>query len=71
MVHPDDVVAVLLADGWHEVDRSSELGFKVVLHGFVGAEADSPGFLMAEVHAANALLTGPVSSILAVRYKRP
>jgi len=68
MVDPDKVVAVLLVDGWHEVDQKADPGFEVVTHGFLGAAADEPGFLMKESNSSKTLLTGGLSSIIAVRY---
>ena len=74
MVDPQTVVAVLLSDGWHEVDREADPMFELVQHGFAGGEHAAltgrhtePGFLMVEVGAINTLLTGSLSSILAVR----
>ena len=63
------VVAVLLADGWHQVVHGS---FSVGALG-LGAEAglDVPGFCFEEADNGNlhrpAALAGPLTSILAVR----
>jgi len=69
MVAPAKVAAVLLADGWHRVVRGS---FSVGTLGFYdGADLDTPGFCFEEADHDSlyqpATLTGPVTSILAVR----
>jgi len=70
MIEPDKVTDVLLADGWHKVDNSIPPGFECVAHGYVGVMSpDKGGFLMAEPNHTETLLSGPLSSILAVRYK--
>jgi hypothetical protein len=64
-----NVVAVLLADGWHRVVQGS---FSVGALGF-GADADlgTPGFCFEEADHGSpyrpAALAGPLSSVLAVR----
>jgi hypothetical protein len=68
-VAPATVVAVLLADGWHQVVHGS---FSVGALGF-GAEADPdvPGFCFEEAGNGSlhrpAALADPLTSILAVR----
>jgi len=68
-----NVVAVLLADGWHRIVRGS---FSVGPLGF-GADADlgAPGFRFAEADAGRPyqpmMLAGPLDSIIAVRQVTP
>jgi hypothetical protein len=68
-VAPAQVVAILLADGWHRAVRGS---FAVGTLGF-GADADlgAPGFWCEEADHGSpyrpATLAGPLGSILAVR----
>jgi hypothetical protein len=64
-----DVIAVLLADGWHRVVQGS---FAVGTLSFgVGADPGTPGFCFEEADHGSpyrpATLAGPLSSILAVR----
>jgi len=67
MIDPEKVTAILLADGWHEVP--TQPGFKVETYGYMGAEMmNAPGFRMVEADRPNELLSGPLASILAVRY---
>lgn len=77
MVDPDKVTEILLVDGWHKIDTSREPVFEVVTHG-IGPESPHPrlqsigterGFLVCEAGETGALLTGPLSTILAYRYK--
>jgi hypothetical protein len=68
-VAPAKVAAVLLADGWHLVVRGS---FSVGALGFCdGPDPDRPGFCFEEADHGSpyrpATLTGPLTSILAVR----
>ena len=68
MIDPGKVTAILLVDGWHEVHP----GFEVETYGFVGAEMmNAPGFRMVQADRPDQLLSGPLASILAVRYAGP
>jgi hypothetical protein len=67
MIDPEEVTAILLADGWHEV--SAQPGFKVETYGYVGAEMmNAPGFRMVEADRPDQWLSGPLASILATRH---
>jgi hypothetical protein len=68
-----NVVAVLLADGWHRVVQGS---FSVGALGFgLHADPGTPGFCLEEADHGSpyrpATLAGPLSSILAVRLVTP
>jgi hypothetical protein len=68
-ISPATVVAVLLADGWHQVLRGS---FSAGALGFGGeVDPDVLGFCFDEADNGNlhrpAALAGPLASILAVR----
>ena len=69
----DEVSAVLLADGWHEVgDQSFSLAAYEYIHGGAtihkGGEAGltSTGFRFSD--AGGYVMYGPLTAILAVRY---
>jgi hypothetical protein len=67
------VVAVLLADGWHQVVPSS---FSVGPLGFgAGVDLGVPGFRFEEAGTGSphrpAVLAGPLDSIIAVRHVAP
>jgi hypothetical protein len=68
-IAPGRVVAVLLADGWHQVARGS---FSIgTLAGEVDAGVGTPSFRFEEASTGSpygpAVLVGPLGSILAVR----
>jgi len=72
-VAPDQVVAVLLTDGWHDVVPGS---FSVGSLGFgVGTDPGVPGFRFAEAEAGRpyqpTVLAGPLDSVIAVRQVIP
>jgi hypothetical protein len=74
----DDISAVLLADGWHNVDPMSNRpgaisSFDTDAYEFIDSEGDvlfgnGTGFRFTE---SGSPLFGPMSSILAVRSYRP
>jgi hypothetical protein len=80
----DDVTAVLLADGWHEVaDASFELDAyefvwasggaredALLMHGGGASDICATGFTFREEGAATEMIAGPLSAVLAVRYER-
>jgi hypothetical protein len=71
VIDADKVTAILLVDGWHHVDPSASPGFELVDDGWA-AGSDVGGkplsaFLMSEVNVTTTVLTGSLSSILAVR----
>jgi hypothetical protein len=74
MIDPTKVEAILLTDGWHHVEHvAGPPRFELVSDGWEGTGSELGGtpnaaFLMTEAHQHKTLLTGPLSSILAVRY---
>jgi len=63
-----EVVAVLLADGWHRLVPGS---FSLGPMGFAGADLGVPGFRFEEAESGSpyqpTVLAGPLDSIVAVR----
>ncbi len=74
-IDPGQVTAVLLADRWHELDPKAKTGFEFAPFCFSGrgeAVASEEGFILVEQAGARqgqTIIAGPLSSILAVRYK--
>ena len=66
-IDSEEVEAVLLADGWHEVYRSS---FELDLYQFVHGEGGLPGFTFETVETRPAMVSGPLTSVLAVRCRK-
>lgn len=66
-VRPDTVEAVLLADGWHEVWGGS---FELDLYEFVHGEGGVPGFKFESIETGPAVVSGPLTSVLAIRCRK-
>jgi hypothetical protein len=76
-INPDLVTDVLLADGWHKVAPGAVSGFTLAPYSFGEDGRAMPryeeGFILFERQkqgkATRYMLAGPLSSVLAVRYK--
>ncbi len=71
---PNLITEVLLADGWHIVDRKVPSAFSVLPFALSGSGRSESGFALVELTGIDegapiTFVAGPLTSVLAVKYR--